>query len=279
MNLLFVFLFFIHQLSWLDIVYSFTPKISTSTIPSQNKMRPGGSLNAIIRSSLLDSTQDPLLFPKDDTNYSEEMFTIATSNPDDKSENERWKWRAQLLQIANIASFLCVLDCTILPIITLLLPLVGIGGSTFQPLLFLHKLEQPLALFFVLPVGSLTTYMNFRSHRKASISSLAIVGMLMIFLANGSEMGPLLSLLPHDIDHALHCGGIAHRVCNTSGSSLLLLSNFVSHKAMNGCAYDSLDLSSEKKRSGQESVYQSCCNVLNCMYERKEKNMEFFSWK
>lgn len=146
-------------------------------------------------------------------------------------------------KISNVASVLCVLDCTILPLITFLLPLVGVVNT---PLSMdshhsdhdhhshhdtLHELGHDVALFFVLPVGVFTMSMNFMSHSQKKrdhylLSFAAILGLTLIYTANGGEDGLFLTALPHEISHALHCNNFIHKLVNVSGCCLLFMSNF-----------------------------------------------------
>merc|ERR1712232_788513 len=114
--------------------------------------------------------------------------------------------------------------------------------------------------------------MNFMSHRKMKISAFALLGLSLIYLANGSG-GPILSLLPNGIAHALHCGGIAHRLCNVSGCALLLGSNHISRKQMRGCAFGSLNaaLGKDKLKTWV------CCNMPFCKNNLKDEEEIFFS--
>lgn len=141
---------------------------------------------------------------------------------------------AKLRKISNFASVLCVLDCTILPIITVVFPLLGFLNLGATQLEFFHHLGHQLALFFVLPVGSLTTVVNYVSHKKAWISSLALVGLFMIGMANSHFHD--LPLLGHAVWlHAIQHGPM-HRVVNISGCAFLLGSNYLSQQE--GCAHD-----------------------------------------
>ncbi|KAG7347371.1 MerC mercury resistance protein [Nitzschia inconspicua] len=141
-------------------------------------------------------------------------------------------------QLSNIASFLCVLDCTILPIITVALPLLGVLNLGAAQMEALHELGHSLALFFVLPVGSLTTVLNYRSHRKPWIASMAVMGLLLVGIANSHFHLAASSSTPQWISHSLHmiqhCGPW-HRLVNISGCALLLGSNYLSQRQ--GCAH------------------------------------------
>eukprot|EP00980_Cylindrotheca_fusiformis_P008149 scaffold1727_cov133-Cylindrotheca_fusiformis.AAC.52 len=143
--------------------------------------------------------------------------------------------KQKLRQVSNVASILCVLDCTILPIVTVVLPLLGILDLGADKLAFLHQLGHSIALFFVMPVGSLTSILNYLSHKKTWITALAVLGLTMIGLANSHihHLPAFLSFgeaILHNIQH-----GMLHRVVNILGCSFLLGSNYLSQKQ--GCAH------------------------------------------
>jgi len=79
-------------------------------------------------------------------------------------------------------------------------------------------------------VGGLAATLNFLSHRKPLLSSLSLLGLSLIFAANAPHGAPLIKMLPHDLQHALHCGTLLHRVTNIMGCGLLLSSNYAAHK-------------------------------------------------
>lgn len=62
--------------------------------------------------------------------------------------------QVKIQQISNIASMLCVLDCTILPLVSVLLPLLGFStatiGSTSADSL-LHSIGHAISLYLVVP--------------------------------------------------------------------------------------------------------------------------------
>jgi hypothetical protein len=135
---------------------------------------------------------------------------------------------AKLRKISNFASFLCVLDCTLLPIITVALPLLGILNLGAAQLEWLHHLGHSLAIFFVLPVGGMTTVVNYLSHRKRWITSLASLGLVLVGLANSHfQHLPFFGHVEflHTIQH-----GSLHRVVNILGCAFLLGSNVLSSK-------------------------------------------------
>jgi hypothetical protein len=147
----------------------------------------------------------------------------------------------KLRQISNVASILCVIDCTVLPIVTIVFPLLGIFDLGPEKLAFLHQLGHSIAIFFVLPVGSLTSVLNFMSHKKTWITSLAVVGLTMIGLANSHIQhlplpgfllfgGTTVEAILHTIQH-----GALHGTVNIMGCSLLLGSNYLSQQQ--GCAH------------------------------------------
>lgn len=165
---------------------------------------------------------------------------IAASNDNAPSSSMLDKVR----QMSNFASFLCVLDCTLLPLITVALPMLGLLNLGAGQLQAIDNLGHSLALFFVLPVGSLTTGVNYLSHKKKTISALAILGLTMVGLANSHihvHHWPILGSFSLDwIGTVLHkiqgCGTSPwHRIVNVSGCACLLGSNYWSQQ-QDGCA-------------------------------------------
>jgi hypothetical protein len=60
----------------------------------------------------------------------------------------------KMQQISNVASILCVADCTVLPLVTVLLPVLGfttssIGSTSADSLL--HSIGHAISLYFVIP--------------------------------------------------------------------------------------------------------------------------------
>ena len=145
-------------------------------------------------------------------------------------EDEQVTWKDRLLTVSNIASILCVIDCTVLPIVTVAMPFLGLAAFSPAQMEWLHNFGHQVALYFVIPVGGLAAALNYSSHKQWKVSAPAALGLLLIYLANGHG-GPILGLLPHDLAHSLHCGTALHRTTNVVGSALLLGSNYKSHQA------------------------------------------------
>lgn len=156
-----------------------------------------------------------------------------------------------LLKASNFASGLCVLDCTILPVVTVILPLFGIVAGSPAQMEWLHQLGHSLALWFVLPVGGLATSLNYLlQHRKLWIAATGWTGLALVLAANfggggcgaaaAHHGGAVVTAAPAFLIHWLHLvnHGVLHRVTNLAGCFLLLGSNYLSHK-LGGCAHGS----------------------------------------
>lgn len=179
---------------------------------------------------------------------------IATAEiSDSKTNTQLASLLGKFRQVSNFASFLCVLDCTLLPIITVALPLLGVLNLGAGQLKAIDKLGHSLALYFVLPVGSLTTFINYISHKKKKIAALAILGLTMVGLANSHthiHHWPTIGSFSLDwIGSILHkiqgCGTSPwHRIVNVSGCGFLLGSNYWSQK-QDGCAAHEISGSGE----------------------------------
>eukprot|EP00419_Tripos_fusus_P015433 CAMPEP_0172747916 /NCGR_PEP_ID=MMETSP1074-20121228/143906_1 /TAXON_ID=2916 /ORGANISM="Ceratium fusus, Strain PA161109" /LENGTH=214 /DNA_ID=CAMNT_0013579557 /DNA_START=107 /DNA_END=748 /DNA_ORIENTATION=+ len=131
----------------------------------------------------------------------------------------------RMSRFATIAGFLCILDCTALPIVVLVMQLSGFASPSTSARL--HELGHKLALYFVLPIGGTATLSNFLVHRRLPITFGALLGLAAVFATNGHG-GPL-RLLPGSLRHQLH-HGVTHKVVNLLGCALLIGSNYVSHR-------------------------------------------------
>mmetsp|Transcript_1756 Transcript_1756/g.2452 ORF Transcript_1756/g.2452 Transcript_1756/m.2452 type:complete len:294 (-) Transcript_1756:199-1080(-) len=184
------------------------------------------------RSSSLLFAQSRRMLGDDSTRFSSQSFYMdVTGNKKGIVDD----WKERLRRVSTFASLLCVLDCTLLPIVTVILPLLGLAGSPAH-MAWIHALGHKMAMFFVLPVGGLAATLNYTSHKKLSIAIPAAIGLLLVYLANAGSGVLLVTQLPHDIAHAFQCGS-AHRITNIVGCALLLGSNYVSRQL--GCANDS----------------------------------------
>jgi MerC mercury resistance protein len=168
-------------------------------------------------------------------------------------------WKDNLLKFSTMASILCVIDCTVLPILTLLLPLLGMVSAvnTLLPLNHLiHHVGHQITIYFVLPIGFFATTTNYLlNHRKKWILSIGWFGLLLVLAANtGGGCSTIveqvqththahvmtshhntlsaldgtitfLSQLLHIIQH-----GTYHRIVNLTGCAFLIASNYISHK-------------------------------------------------
>jgi MerC mercury resistance protein len=134
-----------------------------------------------------------------------------------QTQSSRRGWKAVVRTISNLASLLCVIDCTLLPILTILFPLLNMA----LPLESVHQFGHAIAMFFVLPVGTLTTAFNFNSHGRIQLLTISMLGLIMIGLAN-SHAVPF---------HVIHHGW-GHRLVNVAGCTALLTSNYRSHQLL-----------------------------------------------
>lgn len=172
-------------------------------------------------------------------------------------------WKDRLIDISNIASFLCVLDCTLLPLVSIALPALSwiagslsLGGASTNSvtvalssmLSFLPALGHGIALYFVIPVGLTTTIVNyFFGHKEIRFSLVALMGVFLIYAANSSSgvgiasVDSLLNtwgILAHSHEGAAHvhdaCGAIVGAT-----TSMLSRSEGWAHRTTNtlGCAF------------------------------------------
>ena len=258
------------------------------------------------------------------TSPNEQLSQKYNNSPTVKIESTSWKDR--LIDVSNLASLLCVLDCTLLPFVSIAIPALswGVGiitGSaaitSSNPIMaslssfmtYLPAISHGIALYFVLPVGLLTSIVNyFFGHKEIRFSLLSIVGIALIYAANGSGVGiPSVDTWLNSMGivasahtgHGAHvhdmCGavvgaatgmmahtcpeGLAHRMTNTLGCAFLLGSNYASKKYMenkseSGCAASALAEAWGGDSGGKKYVCPPGCS---CEQPKVDEEL-FFQW-
>jgi hypothetical protein len=216
------------------------------------------------------------------------------------------------VDVSNLASMLCVLDCTLLPLVSLAMPAIalvasilpgraglggGMGGGGMDivhpdngPILFLSTafsyldarlpgISHNIASYFVLPVGTLTSVVNYAyGHGRLRYALMSLVGLALIYLTNATHgttgihnvddwlrsWGVLASTTAaHPQHHHRHvhdaCGAIVgaatgmlahacpsggggwgHRLANMLGCGLLIGSNRLGREYSSRCAASAL---------------------------------------
>jgi hypothetical protein len=135
-----------------------------------------------------------------------------------------------LQRISSLASWLCLLDCTILPAVTLLVPMLGLANQGSDRLEFLHHAGHFATIYFLLPMGCLSTITNYLVHRQRWIAGLGGLGLLLVVMANSYALPFHMREGGHlDVFHTFH-HGLCHRMVNLSGCACLLKSNHWSHQ-------------------------------------------------
>lgn len=259
-----------------------------------------GSLSQEINSKLGDETVFDNLMPSA-TNQRMRMVkrpsTLSSSALlplNSAPETSTASWKENLIDLSNLASLLCVLDCTLLPFVSIAIPALSwgagaLGGATAATatgggnsvtialssvLPYLPAVSHAIALYFVIPVGLLTTGINyFFGHKQVRFSLLSLAGVALVYAANssagvgiptvdgwlaskgiataalgshahvhdacGAVVGAATGMLAHTCPE-----GLAHRMTNTLGCAFLLGSNYSSKKYMEeksqGCAASAL---------------------------------------
>jgi MerC mercury resistance protein len=217
----------------------FTPLVPLPSLPSPHPQQPRKS-----RLLSLNTSKNPIAH----------RTTNGAPSENWQSHTSRRRILLILKSTANWASLLCLFDCTILPLLSLLLPLVGwmnTGstttfaadgslGSSFQH--FLCHGVHTLALYFVVPTGTATVIWNYwTGHRNRWVAAMGLAGIVLVGWTNlpGSISSSSSSLLLQQVQHHNHSllshdGSTVYQLLHLMGSLLLLGSNLVAQQVL-GC--------------------------------------------
>mmetsp|Transcript_75391 Transcript_75391/g.125699 ORF Transcript_75391/g.125699 Transcript_75391/m.125699 type:complete len:207 (-) Transcript_75391:405-1025(-) len=148
---------------------------------------------------------------------------VATSVNEEETVGQ--KWTARINTISTCASILCAIDCTVLPVLLVLLPVAS--GSAL-----LHTVAHMASAYFVLPIGGAAVTANYVQHRKPVLGLWGLAGLLLIAVANIHLPHGLMS---HAVEELLHQ---SHEVINVLGCALLLSSQWISHRTLHALGKD-----------------------------------------
>lgn len=247
------------------------------------------------------------LLPFTETEFSSELNNVdlVNSGKIQSRDDAPVSWKDRLIDVSNIASFLCVLDCTLLPLVSVAIPTLSwivswiissagaSAGAVTTTNSFLVALStvmaaipaigHAIALYFVIPVGILTTVVNYVfGHKELRFSLPALLGIILIYTANSNGIGisfvdswlASVGIIAQTHAHLAHgaCSsavghvctlGWAHRLTNTIGCGFLLGSNYASRKFMEeksqGCAASAM-----VKAWGSEGAVAVCPPGCDC---------------
>jgi len=217
----------------------------------------GASFGDQVLGSLEDSDPDKITVKESALQYQaqqQRQGRIKVNNDDDAaSQTLGWKLKQQLLQLSNYASILCVVDCTVLPLLTVLFPLLGwmnsdiIGSGGSSSGAWLHTLGHNVAWYFVVPVGTMASILNYTQHQRNWIAALAWTGLVAVAVANSSGVivatttgataccgaaattatatATASTVFGNMLSWAQH--GVGHRLVNLLGCALLFSSNLL----------------------------------------------------
>jgi hypothetical protein len=115
--------------------------------------------------------------------------------------------------LAVVGPIICLIDCLVIPIALIVLPLVGINHIC-------HGIGDQLLAFLVLAICAPTLIPSFLKHRQKSVLALMVLGFSLIFFANFAG---------HAIDETLH---LAMSVIG----SILLIKAGADNRRFNKCA-------------------------------------------
>eukprot|EP00743_Colponemidia_sp_Colp-15_P011722 GILK01013151.1.p1 GENE.GILK01013151.1~~GILK01013151.1.p1 ORF type:complete len:260 (-),score=19.66 GILK01013151.1:164-904(-) len=143
------------------------------------------------------------------------------ASPDEQTPRPPSKFG--LTEFSMIASILCAIDCTVLPVILGAIPMVDIASPESSQKL--HHLLHQVSLYFVLPVGGAAVITNYFEHKQPKYVASGLSGLGLILAANGPW-----DVLPYEY--------ISKSVYNTAGCAILLASQWFARKAIaNHCCH------------------------------------------
>lgn len=182
------------------------PNLTSALVPVLRPSRTSNSMAQIMPAAPSLRNPEPAL--------------IASSTSDN---NETRSWRSRLGRVSVVASILCVIDCTVLPALLLIVPALNIAGVSYAGL---HKISHLTAVCFVAPVGGAALTANWFQHRRNWVGAWGLSGLLLVLVANLHLPHRLLPSLVYRVVHTFHS------LVSLTGCALLLSSQLYSTRLL-----------------------------------------------
>jgi hypothetical protein len=276
-----------HDKILLPITTTAAAAATAVTTPARRQKPMMNNMNMMIDSGLCGTTSDDsdwlyccVEIPKDSDECGETK-SLLPPPPSQQQQHGREQTKQQqqrrrrrqpmiilLQRYSRIASWICVIDCTILPIVTFLIPLLSGGlkssnnyNSSSSILEFIHSIGDYSVIYFLLPVGTVSvTLQYYASHQQLWIFVMGVIGLVFVTIANFYNL-PIVGHI--DIFHIFH-GGIYHRLLNIFGCTCLIGSNHIA-RIYHQRRYNN--------NSGNNNEYDdTACCVLHQYYDSKNNN-------
>lgn len=132
---------------------------------------------------------------------------------------DRSRVKAAIELLSVIGPIICLIDCTIIPLLLLVLPVVGIHQV-------FHGIGDQLLLLLVVAICAPTVTLGFLRHRQKRVFLLMALGFTLMFVANFAG---------HSIDESIHFA------LTSLGSLFLIKANFDNRQLSKHCCSCSAD--------------------------------------
>lgn len=171
------------------------------------------------------------------------------------------KWKLSFW--TSFFSVLCAIDCVVLPALITGVSIFGLAAP--QSFYTLHQFSRWAALYIMLPLGTFTVVSNFCAHQLIWLLGTGLTGLLLVLVTHIGDCNRYEEHHHHKLENASIYEIVTfimnkyHSVLSIAGSCLVLLSNYLSHKASHrGKAFNCRH---ETAHRNSESVMESTTTV------------------
>eukprot|EP00922_Rhytidocystis_sp_ex-Travisia-forbesii_P027316 GHVS01040037.1.p1 GENE.GHVS01040037.1~~GHVS01040037.1.p1 ORF type:complete len:258 (+),score=31.09 GHVS01040037.1:71-844(+) len=132
-----------------------------------------------------------------------------------------------LSEWSTLASVLCAIDCTVLPAVMTIVPLLGWASP--DSMHSLHHFSHWAAIYVMVPLALLAILSNYLRLRSVLLSLWGLFGVALIFVAHQHE---ILLLLPPQHHSFASFAQSWHTAISLFGAANIILSNYISHQRL-----------------------------------------------
>eukprot|EP00922_Rhytidocystis_sp_ex-Travisia-forbesii_P027318 GHVS01040039.1.p1 GENE.GHVS01040039.1~~GHVS01040039.1.p1 ORF type:complete len:261 (+),score=31.69 GHVS01040039.1:131-913(+) len=132
-----------------------------------------------------------------------------------------------LSEWSTLASVLCAIDCTVLPALMTVVPLLGWASP--HSMHSLHHFSHWAAIYVMVPLALLAIISNFLRLRSVVLSLWGLFGAALVFVAHQHD---ILLLLPPQHHSFASFAQSWHTAISLFGAANIILSNYISHQRL-----------------------------------------------
>eukprot|EP00921_Rhytidocystis_pertsovi_P021320 GHVQ01034062.1.p1 GENE.GHVQ01034062.1~~GHVQ01034062.1.p1 ORF type:complete len:269 (+),score=41.75 GHVQ01034062.1:216-1022(+) len=132
---------------------------------------------------------------------------------------------------STFATILCAIDCTVIPLLMVIIPILGWASP--DSMHSLHNFSHWAAIYIMIPLATLAVCSNYLKTRQLHLAVWGAFGISLVFIAHSHDT--LHYVIPLSLHHLIHSVHDWHTPISLFGAANIIASNYLAHS--HGCCH------------------------------------------